>query len=1670
MTGNTQLVPFVGLVLVAFLLSVAAVPAQERLCDPTFENCRYPLWQLIDAETVGIDVAFWYLTDASYVAKLIDKHNAGVPVRVIVDPRANLSKTGNASQLAALQSSGIPMRYKSSPFASGGIMHMKFMIFAGQNKLEFGSANYSPYSFVTGEPYVDYTLNTIYFTDDLSIVNSFKTKFDDLWTDTTRYANYANVTGSLLRRYPTYAINSALNFPPGAVGLDYDSFAIRTVAHLNQENQKIDVIMFRLSDQRLSDAVINAVNRNVPVRLMTEPDEYRARDRLWHSWHIDRLYAAGIPIKHRKHRGEQHNNSVIAYGQGLAIFGSSSWAANCSNVQEEHNYFTTKPWILQWLITQFEAKWNAPAEYEPFVPLPPDQPTNQAPASGAVGQATNLKLIWQGGPWAHKYDIYFGTAPNPPLIASDVTAGSPEDSILETYNLPALALGTTYYWRIVGKTMANLTANGPTWSFTTTNTQPPPNPVLQSISPTSGTGGGGTLVTVSGANFLSGAIVTMGGTLATDVTVLNSSSITATTPAHGAGLVDIAVINANGQAATLAGSYNFSEIPLLPAPTVTAVSPNSGTTAGGTTVTISGLGFSPGSTVSFGGASATNVVVNSYTSITATAPAHSAGAVNITVNTPYELRGALNGGFSYTGSPPNPAPAVNTIYPNSGTTSGGTSVTITGTGFLSGASVTIGGALATNVNVVSSTSITATTPAHAAGMVNIIVTNSDTQSSTLTNGFTYSAATSSEVVLYAVEALTRVGAWQVVSDATAAGGARLANPDAGAAKINTALTNPAHYFEMTFTAEAGRGYRLWLRGKAQNDDWGNDSVHVQFSDSVDSGGTAVYRIGKASSTVVALEDCSGCGLQGWGWQDNGWGVGVLGPLIYFQSTGQHTIRIQVREDGFSIDQIVLSGGSYLNVSPGSLKNDNTILPKSGGGPPPAPSVNSILPSSGSTGGGTVVTITGAGFLPGATVTVGGTAGTNVTVSSSTSITATTPAHAAGLVNVMVTNTDGQSGTLVNGYNYASSESVPQFGHVFVLVEENQNYSSVIGSASMPYLNSLASRYGLATSYYANTHPSIGNYFWLTTGQNITNDSNFSGTVIADNIVRQLVAAGKTWKSYAESLPSVGYTGGNQYPYVKRHNPFAYLSDVLESPSQANNIVPFSQFATDLANNQLPNYSFIIPNQYNNSHDCPPGIPSCTNADKLSTSDNWLSTNIAPLLASPAFQQNGLLIITYDEASSSDTANGGGRIVTVVISPRAKPSYSSTTFYQHQSTLRMTAEALGLTSFPGASATAANMLEFFDTSTSPVPAVNGISPNSGTTAGGTSVTITGSGFTASPTVMIGGLPATNVNVVNSNNVTANTPAHALGSVNVVVTNTNGQSGTLVNGYTYTSPASFSLAASPSTVNAGQTLNVTWTAPSGRPANDWIGLYKVGDPETSFISWQYTGGAASGSTAFTAPNQAGQYEFRYFTNNTYNKVATSNTVTVSAGSGTFSLTASPSSANAGQVLTVAWTAPSGRPANDWIGLYRLGDPETSYISWQYTGGAPSGNTTFTAPSQAGQYEFRYFTNNSYNKVATSNAVSVTGTAAYSVAASPGTANPGQTLNVTWTAPNGRPADDWIGLYKVGDPDTSFISWKYTGGAPSGSTTFTAPSQPGQYEFRYFLTNGYTKTAQSNVVTVN
>jgi hypothetical protein len=366
------------------------------------------------------------------------------------------------------------------------ILHWKMMLFHGQNVVEFSGANYSANAWVplSSIPYTNYIDEAIYFTSDTAIVDSFRTKFDDQWVDTTAWADYANVVRPLTRRYGIFPKDPSLNFPPA------ESYRNRSVALYDKETWWIDAIMYRITDRRHTDNILEAVDRGVTVRLITEPDQYRDRSRLWHSWNVDRLYMGGVQIRHRAHAGLNHQKSVLLYGQETVVFGSSNWTSPSAAGQLEHNMFTTKPDIVSWFSQQFARKWNnlaGVAETTPFVPLPPDAPTSPSPAHRSTEVPTDVTLEWFGGPWAHRYDVYFGTDPSATtLYASNLELGPSESSgQKQSYRISTpLTRGTTYYWRVVGKTMAWQVASSPVWSFTVTSVPPPLPPAP--ISPGNG--------------------------------------------------------------------------------------------------------------------------------------------------------------------------------------------------------------------------------------------------------------------------------------------------------------------------------------------------------------------------------------------------------------------------------------------------------------------------------------------------------------------------------------------------------------------------------------------------------------------------------------------------------------------------------------------------------------------------------------------------------------------------------------------------------------------------------------------------------------------------------------------------------------------------------------------------------------------------------------------------------------------------------------------------------------------------------------------------------------------------------------------------------------------------------------------------------------------------------
>ena len=254
--------------------------------------------------------------------------------------------------------------------------------------------------------------------------------------------------------------------------------------------------------------------------------------------------------------------------------------------------------------------------------------------------------------------------------------------------------------------------------------------------------------------------------------------------------------------------------------------------------------------------------------------------------------------------------------------------------------------------------------------------------------------------------------------------------------------------------------------------------------------------------------------------------------------------------------------------------------------------------------------------------------------------------------------------------------------------ENEESTSVIGNSAAPYINGLANSYGLATQYYAVSHPSLPNYLALTAGSTFGISSDCTTCwVNSSSLADQIEASGRSWKAYMEGMPSACFVG-DAYPYMQKHDPWIYYNDIRTNPARCGaHVVPFSQFAADLSGGSAPNYVWITPNMCNDMHDC-----------SIATGDSFLSQQVPGILNSSAFRNGGVLFITWDEGSTGAgccTDAAGGRVVTLVISPLGRTGFQSSTAETHYSLLRTIEDSWNLPRLGGASCSCtAQMREYF----------------------------------------------------------------------------------------------------------------------------------------------------------------------------------------------------------------------------------------------------------------------------------------------------------------------------------------------------------------------------------------
>jgi phospholipase C len=266
-----------------------------------------------------------------------------------------------------------------------------------------------------------------------------------------------------------------------------------------------------------------------------------------------------------------------------------------------------------------------------------------------------------------------------------------------------------------------------------------------------------------------------------------------------------------------------------------------------------------------------------------------------------------------------------------------------------------------------------------------------------------------------------------------------------------------------------------------------------------------------------------------------------------------------------------------------------------------------------------------------------------------------------------------------------------FQHVFIIMMENTGFDSLIGNPNAPWINAAAEQYGLATNYFGVTHPSQPNYIAATSGSTngIADDNDH--TINVPNIVDQLEANGKTWKAYMQSYSlcstPLDHACGNQL-YERKHNPFISYQDVQSNPARVANIVDFSQFSTDLANNNVPDYVWISPDQCHDMHGraATPSDPCDFSQVQslIATGDAFLSQTVSAIMNSRAWTGNSVIFITWDESDftgsgfqgfgddrgccDSPPGMGGGNVVTLVISHSDHAPRTSGVAYNHFSML------------------------------------------------------------------------------------------------------------------------------------------------------------------------------------------------------------------------------------------------------------------------------------------------------------------------------------------------------------------------------------------------------------------
>jgi hypothetical protein len=508
------------------VIGVQPAAAQvERMYFPAVDNVRALLVQRINAETERIDMSAWYLTDGEIINALLKRHNEGLPIRLIGD-RGSIFEIDVHTRNAfyRLAAAGVPIRLRVNPTWYPEIAHWKATIFAGQNIVTFGSANYTPFELAPHSA-TNYKDETVLFTDDPALVAAFKMKFDKFWNDetpepeslvksapyfknwddacaaesmcsdyATQYPNPVPMIIDTSRLEPDAPLPAEMNWGQGS------GFNSRLVQEINKETTGISFVIYRLTVSNITDALLAKQKNGVPIRLIVEPNEYRNRKwpEFWltHAY-IDKLWAAGVPIKKRIHTGLTHMKMLVT--STVATNASSNYAAAW---QRDTNYFVPaagKPHLYNAMRDRFNIMWDDEVGFADFVPEPPDTPVLSSPVNTATGVANSTPLRWERAAFATSYDVYLGTTASNMVKVGNVPAVLNNNPPLTYSFTPSAPLqpATTYHWKVVALTNASqvlpsAVAESLRWTFTTGGTAGPPAVPSNPSPPNGATGVGAT--------------------------------------------------------------------------------------------------------------------------------------------------------------------------------------------------------------------------------------------------------------------------------------------------------------------------------------------------------------------------------------------------------------------------------------------------------------------------------------------------------------------------------------------------------------------------------------------------------------------------------------------------------------------------------------------------------------------------------------------------------------------------------------------------------------------------------------------------------------------------------------------------------------------------------------------------------------------------------------------------------------------------------------------------------------------------------------------------------------------------------------------------------------------------------------------------------------------------